>query len=243
MPSKTLKRKDFLQIGCVTIAGVAIGGKLIDVALHRFGDKSMPGEIMGAKSKTGHLLRDFKFPEPVETSNEKIVIVGGGISGLSAARWLKRHGFNDFMMLELSDTTGGNAVSGRNEVSRYPWGAHYIPVPDIEMRELIGFLEECGTVTGYDNAGLPLYNEYHLCADPEERLFINGIWQDGLIPKFGVQEDDKLQIARFFALVDEFKQANGTDGKPAFAIPLSRCSADEEFLKLDKISMSDYLSR
>lgn len=240
MPSN-ITRKDFLWKGLAATAAVVVAGKIIEVSIHNH--KNIPGEILGAKSKTGHLLRDYKFPEPVEVRNEKIVIVGGGISGLSAARWLKRKGYQDFVMLELSDITGGNAVSGENEVSRYPWGAHYIPVPDIEMKELLQFLEECGTITGYDNAGLPMYNEYHLCADPEERLYINGMWQDGLVPHFGVPENERQQITRFFDLVNQFKQAVGKDRKPAFAIPASRCSMDEEFLSFDKISFSDYLQQ
>jgi len=46
-----------------------------------------------------------------ETADAGIVIVGGGIAGLAAARRLQRRGFTDFQLLELESRPGGNAVS------------------------------------------------------------------------------------------------------------------------------------
>ena len=40
-----------------------------------------------------------------------VVIVGGGVAGLSAARKLKQAGV-DFVLLELEPEVGGTAVSG-----------------------------------------------------------------------------------------------------------------------------------
>jgi predicted NAD/FAD-dependent oxidoreductase len=125
------------------------------------------------------------------------VIVGGGVSGLSAARWLKNEGVDNFVILDLEKTMGGNAVNGKNDVSSFPWGAHYIPTPNNNLTEYLSFLEESKVITGYDEAGLPVYNDYYLCSDPQERLYINGEWQDGLIPHAGVPDKDKQQIKVF----------------------------------------------
>ncbi|GAB3938271.1 NAD(P)/FAD-dependent oxidoreductase [Larkinella terrae] len=199
--------------------------------------------MIGANHQIGHLLRNpGKLPPPTQTQETEVLIVGGGITGLSARRWLWQHGMKDVLLVEMDQRPGGNSSSGQNAVSAYPWGAHYLPIPDLRNRELLDFLTECKAITGFGPSGLPNYNEYFLCHDPEERLFINGHWQAGLVPEVGVPEDDKQQIGRFFKLIDELKQSKGSDGKDAFAIPLDQSSADEAFRKWDSVSFEDFLN-
>jgi glycine/D-amino acid oxidase-like deaminating enzyme len=97
----------------------------------------------------GHHLRDgASFPQPNRQVRTPVVIVGGGIGGLSAAWWLERNGFRDFVLLEMERQAGGNARWGENDITAYPWAAHYVPVPDagVELvRELfreLGVLDE-----------------------------------------------------------------------------------------------------
>lgn len=201
------------------------------------------GGIVGADAATGHLLRNpAALPPPSRHESADILIIGGGITGLSAKRWLHQSGVQNVRLLEMDSRFGGNAKYGRNEVSAYPWGAHYIPVPDLRNTELIDFLREINVITAVDAAGLPVYNEYYLCMDPEERLFINGLWQDGIVPEAGVPAAEKEQFRRFAALVDRYKVSVGTDGKDAFTIPLDRSSGDEQFRKLDSLSFRQYLT-
>jgi NADPH-dependent 2,4-dienoyl-CoA reductase/sulfur reductase-like enzyme len=64
--------------------------------------RQIPGEIIGASAAVGHLLRDGGLkgaPEPAGVTD--VVIVGGGISGLSAARWLKKQGVDHFVLFDL----------------------------------------------------------------------------------------------------------------------------------------------
>ena len=200
------------------------------------------GGIVGANSKAGHLLRNIDaLPKPSRQINADVLIIGSGISGLSAKRWLHQSRIKNVMLIEMDDHFGGNAHHGKNAVSAYPWGAHYIPVPDSRNRELIDFLKETGVITGFDDTGVPVYNEYYLCMDPEERLFINGMWQDGIVPEAGVPVADKEQYRRFASMINEFKIAVGTDGKDEFAIPLDHSSADEQYRKLDKITFGQYV--
>ncbi len=204
-------------------------------------NKHIKGGIAGANHKTGHLLRNTQhLPAPSETKDVNILIIGGGISGLSARRWLGMHGVDDVLMIEMDSKTGGNSVYGENSITAYPWAAHYLPVPDVQNKELIEFLQSCGVITGYSN-GLPVYNDYHLCHDPEERLLIKGYWQEGLVPNFGVPDTEKAQIADFFRHVEEMKLAKGKDNKYAFAIPVDASSADETYRKLDAITFETYL--
>ena len=151
--------------------------------------KQVKGGIIGADASTGHLLRDGYKGENVEIYQKDTIIIGGGVSGLTAARYLKQANL-DVELLELEKHVGGNAAFGNNELSSFPWGAHYIPVPNNDLQEYLDFLEQCEIITGRDGNGLPVYNELFLCYDPQERLYINGKWQDGLIPQFGVPDNE-----------------------------------------------------
>lgn len=203
--------------------------------------KKIEGRIVGASSSVGHLLKNKLNETPVEKTRKKVVIVGGGISGLSAARYLQQQGIKDFALLDLENEAGGNSASGKNEVSAFPWGAHYIPIPNNGLTEYIDFLKTCNVITGVDDKGLPVYNDYYLCFDPEERLYINGRWQEGLIPNFGLPDPDKRQIEFFLARMDEYRHLKGSDGKYAFAIPVNNSSKDESLIKLDNETMKQWL--
>ncbi|WP_139923742.1 NAD(P)-binding protein [Hymenobacter sp. DG01] len=205
------------------------------------------GSLHGANHTTGHLLRDAsRLPAPTHTRQVEVLIVGGGVAGLTARRELERRGFRpeQVLLIELDEQPGGNSRAGRNEVAAYPWGAHYLPIPDPRNHELLGFLQEAGVITGTDAAsGLPFYNEYYLCHDPEERLYLRGHWQNGLVPELGVSPEEKQQIARFFELIDSLRLATGSDGRDAFRIPVAESSADEQFRKLDQVSFAEYLDQ
>lgn len=198
---------------------------------------------MGANSNVGHLLRDSKisFNNIEETITTDTIIIGGGVSGLSAARWLQKNKHENFLLIELDKETGGNAAAGKNEVSSYPWGAHYVPLPNNNLNEYIDFLQESNVITGYEN-NQPVINEYYLCFEPQERLYINGYWQEGIIPHFGVPDEELLQVKKFLAAMDTFRKAKGKDGKDAFSIPVDESSTDEEFIGLDTIAMKDWMT-
>lgn len=206
-------------------------------------ERKIPGSIVGANATRGHLLRDKKMERPASWIDKDMVIVGGGISGLSAARWLRNKGVSDMVLLELEDHVGGNAHHGRNELSAYPWGAHYIPVPNNDLTEYLSFLSECEVIVNTDAGGLPVYNELSLCFDPQERLYINGRWQEGLIPQFGVPTAEMQQMERYLKQMELYRYAKGNDGKDAFAIPVDRSSKDPEYTKLDELTMKQWMQQ
>ncbi|MES2704908.1 MAG: NAD(P)-binding protein [Bacteroidota bacterium] len=199
------------------------------------------GSIIGANATTGHMLRSGNFPAATARWQTDVLIIGGGITGLSAKRWLNKNGSPGVMMLEMDNRVGGNSVSDVNAVSAYPWGAHYLPIPDVADTDLIAFLQEAGVIQSFDHDGLPFYNDYYLCHDPEERLYINGYWQEGLVPHVGITSEDRKQIADFFKEVEALKTAKGNDGKPCFSIPLDTSSTDEQYRSLDGIPFAQYL--
>jgi hypothetical protein len=202
---------------------------------------NFPGGIAGAGFALGHRLRDGQFPAPAETLATRFAIVGGGIAGLAAARRFERQGVHDFVLLELEHSAGGNAAAGQNSVSAYPWGAHYVPVPNEESTEVLALFEELGLIRGRAANGAPIFDEEALCADPMERLFDAGRWQEGLLPQIGISDTDRRQYDRFFARMTGFRDLRGRDGRPAFAIPLDLSSRDPELLALDRISMAEWM--
>ncbi|MCO4292196.1 NAD(P)-binding protein [Solitalea sp. MAHUQ-68] len=238
-----LNRKAFLLRAGIGLTAAIAGGYLFN-RKRSAKTAHIKGSIIGANAKIGHLLRDkLSIPEPSTTEEIEYLIIGGGISGLAAARELKRQGISSFKLIELDNHTGGNSSKGKNEISAYPWGAHYLPIPDPSDSSIISFLTEIGCITGFSPEGLPIYNEYHLCFDPEERLYIRGQWQEGLIPNLGLSLEERTEIERFFKLMEYYKTAKGIDGKYAFAIPLKDSSSDPTFINLDKISFITFLEK
>ena len=231
---RIMNRRGFIGL---SIGSTAIANWLLSCTTH----KKIKGEIIGASSSIGHLLRDNKFSNPSQTINTKIIIIGAGISGLSAGWHLHQHGITDLIILDLEDHAGGNSTYGKNNISAYPWGAHYIPIPNNDLVDYTNFLKTCNVITGEDSNGLPAYNETYLCFDPQERLYINGRWQDGIIPQFGVPDNDKKQLASFLKKMDEFRNLKGPDGKDAFAIPVNNSSKDPSLLDLDSLTMKSWM--
>jgi hypothetical protein len=236
--SAYLKRRSFLlRIGLIT-GGIFLNSCYKKIRSTKYNIK---GTLQGPNAKAGHILRDkIKLPAPNNTRKIKTLIIGSGISGLSAGRWLKKNGETDFEILELENHTGGNSYFGTNKVSAYPLGAHYVTIANNDDNLLIDFLQEINVITHFEKE-LPYYNDYFLTFDPEERLLINGEWQEGLVPDFGVPATDKEQIKRFLQEVDQLKNTKGNDGKFLFNIPLSSSSSDPSYRKLDKISFHSYL--
>lgn len=234
-----MRRRNFIQ----QVAALTGTGFLLPHCKHA-GPRNIPGQIIGASAKIGHMLRDgTHLGGPRQVRNTEVVIVGAGISGLSAARSLHKQGLQDFLVLDLEAQAGGNAASGSNRVSHYPWGAHYVPIPNNTLTDYLSFLRECNVITGYNEEGLPVYNEYHLCFEPEERLYINGSWQEGLVPANGLPAADRKQVERFLAHMHQLRHAKGNDGKDAFAIPVNHSSADAQYVQWDGITMKEWLQQ
>ena len=201
------------------------------------------GEIVGASDVFGHRLRDgLRVEVPAEAwSNVPLVIVGGGVAGLSAAWRLQKSGFNDFVLIELENAPGGTSRSGSNRSISYPWGAHYIPAPMKENTELVSLLDEMGVVEGKDDHGEPVIGEQFLCRDPEERVFYKGRWYEGLYLHAGESEDDRKQFQIFNGLVNQWILFRDSKGRRAFTLPVSACSDDAEVTAHDRVSMAEWM--
>lgn len=157
-----------------------------------------------------------------------VVIVGGGMAGLSAAWRLAKKGFRDFVILEMHTEPGGNSRSGENEISRYPLAAHYVPLPNREAVLVRELLEELGAIEDGK------YNERYLCFAPQERLFLHGRWQEGIEPEIAASPRDRSQYQRFNELILQYR-ATGQ-----FTIPVDIGARASE---LDRISIAQWLDQ
>jgi hypothetical protein len=199
------------------------------------------GSIVGPSHALGHRLRAGFRPVAARVEKTAVAVLGGGISGLSAAWALERAGLRDFVVLELEEAPGGTALSGENHVSRYPWGAHYVPVPPPDNRPLVALLEEVGAVSGRDAAGRPVYAEHVLCRDPQERVFFRGEWYEGLYPRLAASPTDVAQLERFEAQMRRFARWRDARGRRGFTVPRERGSDGDAVRALDRGSMDAWL--
>ncbi|ESU24496.1 putative twin-arginine translocation pathway signal protein [Flavobacterium enshiense DK69] len=186
-------------------------------------------------------MRVKNFPKPTRQIHIPYLIIGGGISGLSAARQFRKRGISDFLVLELENHLGGNSSNGENQYSKFPLGAHYLPLPNFHDKTLLKFLEEEKIILGYNAKGFPEFDEAQLTFTPQERLFYKNEWQEGLVPKYGNSNADENEFQVFFAKMDYFRETKGADGNYLFDIPLMNSSKDAQTLKLDNITMKQWL--
>ena len=209
--------------------------RLFLIGLTAKADRRLDGQFVNDAFPLGHKLRDHgAFAKPKHTRKVPLVIVGGGCAGLSAAWRVHKKGLRDFVVLEMERQAGGNARYGENEVSRYPWAAHYLPVPNKEsvlVRELcqdLGLLQPDGK-----------WDERHLCFSEQERLFIHHRWQDGLEPEVGATTRDRQQYKRFADRMRDFR-STGHFTKPT---EQSRDRTPRLTDQLDSLTFADWLKQ
>ena len=238
-----LTRRDLLRLGPRVAAALTVGCRA-----HREVDSGrIGGSIVGASHTVGHRLRAGDLPEPDETREVPVIIVGAGIAGLSAGWKLAKSGFRDFEILELEPDAGGNSRWGENAVSAYPWGAHYLPVPSAESTAVRELLEDMGMVRDIGPDGEPRYDPRHLCHVPQDRLFIDGRWQEGIsaasLLRSSVAVEDRALLAEFELQMRRYREYRDARGRPAFALPMALSSDDPALVALDDLSMREYLDR
>jgi monoamine oxidase len=193
------------------------------------------GALSGASAERGHLLHERRsWPSAVPAGRVRVLIAGGGVAGLAAARALRQRGIDDFALLDLEDEPGGNSRGAEVGGIACPLGAHYLPVPGDDAREVQDLLEELGLRQRV--AGRWIYDERHLCHAPQERLFFNGQWQEGLLPLQGVSQSTLGQYRRFAGLVD----AAGREAR--FTIPAPPAQAASH-RALDALTFAQWLDR
>ena len=204
-----------------------------------------PAQWVGAAHARGHRLRGVVVPAAAAVQHRvAAVVVGAGIAGLAAARGLLRQGIDDVAVLELEDLPGGNSRGHRIAGMACPLGAHYLPLPTPEAREVDEWLHEIGLLR--QELGRTVADERHLCHSPQERLFIDGAWAEGLLPPADPGSATAAQYRRFALAVREAQRLPATGaqarGARAFALPAHRSRWTAELAALDRQTFAHWLA-
>ena len=225
-----LGRRQLLVAGAMGLAGGVAGCDAPPPMLQ--------GGFTDAAHERGHWLRQ-PLPQastaPAAIRRTQVLILGGGVAGLAAARRLQQGGVEDFALLDLEDEPGGNSRAASIQGIACPLGAHYLPTPPDGNQVLLGFLEQIGLCRRV--AGRWVYDERHLCHSPQERLFFQGHWQEGLLPVSGVSQATLRQYRQFAQQVQASRQGAG------FAIPAASAAMDAAAQALDALSMQAWLDQ
>ena len=199
-----------------------------------------PSAWLGARHERGHRLRSTSpLPAPAVQRKADVLIVGAGIAGLAAARAFTRAGIADVQLLELEDQPGGNSRGHQLAGMACPLGAHYLPVPSSgpELREVTEWLYEIGLLKS--ELGRTVADERHLCHSPQERLFFDGEWAEGLLPPAEPGSEAARQIQRFAAAIKRLQ--SGSNAAHAYCVPAHRGPWSAAHESLNRVTFSNWL--
>ncbi|RKH85697.1 FAD-dependent oxidoreductase [Corallococcus sp. AB045] len=218
-----------------------LGASVASACTRQAARAPVPGAIVDRAVDTGHKLRTGLLPRAQDFEPVGVLIVGAGAAGLSAAWRLSAAGVKDLRVVELEAEAGGTSRSGRNAVSAFPWGAHYLPSPLEDKGPVMRLLREMDAVTGVDADGHPSFAEELLIQEPDERVFFKGHWYEGLYLRAGASPEDLAELERFDTKMNAFAAARDAKGRKAFAVPVALSSDDAEWTALDALSMARWM--
>ncbi|MFN0185626.1 MAG: FAD-dependent oxidoreductase, partial [Aquabacterium sp.] len=145
------------------------------------------------------------------------------IAGLAAARALRMAGIDDIVLLELEDSAGGNSRGHVMGGLACPLGVHYLPLPGPQATEVAAWLQEIGLLRMQH--GRLAADERHLCHAPQERLWVDGAWHEGLLPPADPASATQAQY-RAFAHAVATVQHDARFAAPTARAPWTAVHAD-----------------
>ncbi len=200
------------------------------------GGAALEGGWLGAAHERGHVLRTAAAAPalPAVQKHCTVAIVGGGVAGLAAARALLRAGVEDIALFELEDEAGGNARAHQMHGMACPQGAHYLPLPGPQATEVSELLFDLGLLRS--TFGRTQADERHLCHSPQERLWVEGQWVEGLLPPAPPGSAREAQYRRFSKTVAALSQ------ELAFAMPTHQARWTGGHTALDSTPFAQWLT-
>jgi len=198
-----------------------------------------PAAWVGAQHERGHRLRGAQsLPPPAVQRRARVLVLGAGIAGLAAARGFARAGVDDVQLLELEDAAGGNSRGHTLAGMACPLGAHYLPLPGPDAREVGEWLHEIGLLKS--ELGRTVADERHLCHSPQERVFVDGAWAEGLLPPVDPASESARQMRAFSKAVGEWQHSKS--GTSAFGLPAHRVAWNADLQDLNTQTFAYWLN-
>jgi predicted NAD/FAD-dependent oxidoreductase len=215
-----------LAAGAVALGGCRPGGP-----------PALDGGWVGSMPARGHAVRDA-VARPAgrgPVSQCAVAVVGAGMAGLAAARALRRAGVDDLCVLELEDAAGGNARGHVLGGLACPLGAHYLPQPGPDAHEVAEWLHELGLLRS--ELGRTVADERHLCHSPQERIWFEGAWHEGLLPPAAPGSARLHQYRRFASAIEAQSRAG------RYTLPARRGGWSAAQDALDRVPFAVWLDR
>lgn len=213
-----MKRRDFVKIG--SLASLPILLKSCDWVSET---NTFPVTVM-TDIHTGHLVfesRSFPKSQGIQTD---IVIVGGGIAGISAAYQLRNQ---NFTLFELSDDLGGTSSSFMHNGIPLCQGAHYdLAYPDYYGQEGLNLLQELGLIEYQSWNKLWSFKDKDYLIPPrrESRCFANGKFRNEVLPEGELSD-------QFYELMERY----------VGDMPMPTTEINEELRKLNEQTFEEFL--
>jgi len=173
------------------------------------------------------------------------IIVGGGISGLTAAWKLNKLGIDNFLLIEKDQKPGGlcsaetiNGITGA-KASAYP----SLPF-DEDMLELY---KELDFVTQESQIGKIRTNPKYVLKPPYDQVFIGDSWVTDAFEEEGIMmlpisRQAKEDLEEFIEELDDLYEWRDKEERAAFDCPIDNSSPDSKMRGLDKMTLGEYVT-
>jgi oxygen-dependent protoporphyrinogen oxidase len=194
-------RRDFIKF---VVAGAVTAGCPVDLSLMAQSEAHGGTSVEGEDNRICHQVRDgYVFERPPASAKHDVVIVGGGVSGLTAAYRLQHR---DILVLEKEPHWGGNAYAMEHDGSVYATGAAFL---DGDNSDAINLAKEIGLTP------LPIAN-----ADGSiiNGVFVEDTWGNGLnkLPYPPITRDSFKKFRKELLGIDVQKR-----GQELYNVPFS----------------------
>lgn len=214
-----MNRRNFIQISSAALLPILLG-----IFPRKRSGKNNYSINVVSNRKFGHLLRASQGKKPTREIETEFIIVGGGVSGVSAALTLKNR---DFLLYEAGDRLGGTSACGHWEDTYFAMGAHYeLAYPKTFGKDVIDLLKNMNVIEWNPFSELYEFVEkkYVIPERYMEQCYVRGKVESSILSN----EEYQNQLAK---ILEPFH------GK----MPMPTHLIEEEFQHLNEISFGEYL--